>query len=78
MAPKTLIDRELSLKEGADLLTRMDQFPELVSPSSHRSSLPTSTNRQTLQQHSRGEAMVDKDEIFEMVLSDEVPFDTIK
>ena len=25
--PKTLIDRELSLEEGADLLTRMDQFP---------------------------------------------------
>ena len=27
LAPKTLIDRELSLKEGANLLTRMDQFP---------------------------------------------------
>ena len=27
VAPKKLIDRELSLEEGADLLTRMDQFP---------------------------------------------------
>ena len=27
VAPKTVIDRELSLEEGADLLTRMDQFP---------------------------------------------------
>ncbi len=27
VTPKTLIDREMSLVEGADLLTRMDQFP---------------------------------------------------
>ena len=27
VAPKSLIDRELSLEEGAELLTRMDQFP---------------------------------------------------
>ena len=27
VAPKSLIDRELSLEEGADLLTRLDQFP---------------------------------------------------
>jgi len=28
VAPKSLIDHELSLDEGADLLTRMDQFSE--------------------------------------------------
>ena len=27
VAPKSLIDCELSLEEGAELLTRMDQFP---------------------------------------------------
>ena len=78
VAPKTLIDRELSLEEGANLLTRMDQFPELVLPSSHRSSFADQHHPANPPATPRGEAMEDKDEIIEMALSDKVPFDMIK
>ena len=78
MAPETLIDRELSLEEGADLLTRMDVSRNSCCRHHIVLASPTSTTRQTLQQHLRGEAMENKDEIIEMALSDKVPFDTIK